>query len=290
MSFPTKIEYADGTFSPWYGCTKVSPGCEHCFAERWARRTGMVEWGPGSPRRLASEAAWRAPLRWNRDVAAERKRYRVLVDLCDPFDSEVDPLWSCRFHDLIEKTPSLDWLLLTKRIATLQGLQATKNVKLGITVCNQHEADRDIPILLQTQAYFRWVSIEPMLGPIDLSNYLNEGDRPGLDWVVCGGETGPGARPMHPDCPRRLRDQCFATGTAFFFKQWGEFRPVTPLYDGRDDEAENGCGELYQVDRNGHVWEGFEGQPIDSRTWLMERVGRKAAGHLLDGEEWRELP
>ena len=295
MGGDTKIEWAEHTFNPWEGCQKVGPGCDNCYAEaRDIRFTGGTHWGPGAPRRRTSAANWAKPLKWNRDAAKTGTRPRVFcASLADVFDNAVDPAWRADLWALIWSTPHLDWLLLTKRpgnIAAMipQGVDwgaGWVNVWLGCTVVNQAEADRDIPKLLAVPAHRRFLSIEPMLGPIDLTNLDPHGDfrpygahgwsaiwrgngigRACLDWVVCGGESGPNARPMHPDWARSLRDQCRTAGVAFHFKQWGE-------------------------------WEADEIGPEDARSTqfppghvIFRKIGKAATGRKLDGRTWDEVP
>lgn len=312
MTDQTKIEWCDSTFNPWTGCAKISPACDHCYAESWSKRAGakVGKWGPGAPRVRTSAANWRQPIKWNArpffECAAcgwrgdESARGRMPYDhdtdaaplkgcpschayefkparrrvfcasLADVFDNEVDPQWRVDLLELIAKTPNLDWLLLTKRIGNAErmldeaigemshGLTRWKdapwpNVWLGITICNQDEADRDVPKLLKTPAAVRFLSIEPMLGPIDLRRCVikkaefpergqppvsinalhgwwggaDAGGRTRVDWVIPGGESGPHARPMHPYWVRSLLDQCKAAGVPFLFKQWGEWRPIS---------------------------------------------------------------
>jgi protein gp37 len=306
MAENTKIEWAHHTFNPWEGCQKVGPGCDHCYAEvRNARFNGgqAVNWGPGAPRRRTGEANWRMPLKWDAQAARLGIRYRVFcASLADVFDNEVDPQWRADLLALIHDTENLDWLLLTKRIgnaekmleAAILELRARgrvikswpwSNVWLGATIVNQEEADRDIPKLLRVPAAKRFLSCEPLLGPLRLNrltalDYVEsqEGaevyplrgiyavpdcDWPGpkLDWVIVGGESGPGSRPMHLEWARSLRDQCQAAGVPFLFKQWGSFRP-----NGGADEA--------------------VGVPLVE----IVRVGKKAAGRHLDGRTWDEVP
>lgn len=304
MSFGTKIQYAHATFSPWLGCSKTSIGCQSCFAERWAKRSGMVEWGPGKPRRRTSESYWKQPLKWNKQAEKEGTRYRVLTDLCDPFDEEVTWEWKYDFHYLIRDTPNLTWLVLTKRPVEADRfykeltISPSNNLWLGATVCNQSEADRDIPILLSIPAAKHWLSIEPMLGPVDLfevGGIMAKGLN-GLDWIVCGGESGGGARPMHPAWARSVRDQCQAAGIPYYFKQWGEWIPWE-----FDDQQFNNVAysqhkkELWNDDvprdplNLPKGWETFfMDDPID--LTLFQRVGTKAAGNLLDGQKWEHLP
>jgi protein gp37 len=185
MADNTSIEWCDHTFNPWEGCQKVSPGCDHCYAEtRNARFNGTaVNWGPGAPRRRTSEANWKKPLKWNREAqaffAAHGRRQRVFcASLADVFDNAVDPQWRRDLFNLILQTPHLDWLLLTKRIGNVSGVIRDQllhplppNVWMGITVVNQEEADRDIPKLLAIDASVRFLSMEPLLGHIDLTRH-----------------------------------------------------------------------------------------------------------------------
>lgn len=302
MAENTKIEWAHHTFNPWEGCQKAGPGCDNCYAEtRNARFAGgqAINWGPGSPRRRTSAANWNKPIRWNGEAERLGVRYRVFcASLADVFDNAVDPQWRVDLFRLIEVTPNLDWLLLTKRIGNARAMSQIamgaigcihkplpENVWLGATIVNQEEADRDIPKLLDVPARVRFLSMEPLLGPVNIERHLlSTYDKashdsqmlPGLpcddklDWVIVGGESGPGARPMHPDWARSLRDQCAAAGVPFLFKQWGEWAPA--------------CYPLY-IDRKPHELKWLGGV-----HGLMGRFGKKVAGRLLDGIEHNEFP
>lgn len=209
--------------------------------KRWRR----VAWGPDKPRVRTSEANWRQPVRWEKEHEAFEREHgrcrRVFCgSLCDVFDNQAPGAWRADLWDLIESTPHLDWLLLTKRIGNAESMipdarlgYLWPNVWLVSTVVDQPEADRDISKLLKVRASIHGLSIEPMLGPIDVTRYLQIGARDidgivrnAVSWVICGGESGPNARPMHPDWVRSLRDQCRAAGTPFFFKQWGGQTPT----------------------------------------------------------------
>lgn len=260
MGTDSKIEWTDHTFSPWTGCTKVSPACDRCYAEGWAKRSGHVKWGSGQPRRRTSDANWRMPLKWNREAERTGVRPRVFcASLADVFDNEVDPAWRADLFKLIADTQNLNWLLLTKRVGNVMKManevadmprtgshtghliahqwrnngSPPKNVWLGATVVNQEEADRDIPKLLAVPAAKRFLSIEPMLGPVDL-NYVRQriqaqrsqlaraiNGETWLDWVIVGSESGPGARrdPNMVSWVASLRDQCVDAGVAFLWKQ-----------------------------------------------------------------------
>ena len=322
MAENSAIEWTDHTFNPWEGCQKVGPGCDHCYAEtRNARFGGGIapNWGPGAPRRLTTAANWRKPLAWNAAAAAfaeqHGRRQRVFcASLSDVFDNAVDPAWRADLFELIRATPDLDWLLLTKRIGNAANMlpvpfdfeRLYPNVWIGATVVNQAEADRDIPKLLATPAAKRFLSIEPMLGTVDLRDLdlgysvrldaltgasTDELGRRGawrpIDWVICGGESGPGARPMHPDWARSLRDQCSAAGVPFLFKQWGEHDLG---YDReRDDPDWRRCSD--QQRRPGR-WINLEGGTgfHGDRVHYAARVGKKAAGRLLDGVQHDGVP
>ena len=197
MAKNSAIEWTDHTFNPWIGCTKVSPGCDHCYAEaRMDSRLHVVQWGAGQPRKRTSAANWKEPLRWQREAADFRatygRRQRVFCSsLADVFDNAVDPAWRADLFRLIEATPDLDWLLLTKRIGNAAQmmflargghLPLLPNVWIGATIVNQEEADRDIPKLLAVPARVRFLSMEPLLGPVDL-----ERPRPGPDLDQGGG-------------------------------------------------------------------------------------------------------
>lgn len=307
MAENSKIEWTDHTFNPWIGCTKVSAACDHCYAEvatptRTMRASGRETWGPHAPRQRTSAANWKKPLAWNANAKAEGIRRKVFcASLADVFDNHAsiklewrDDLWR-----LIHATPYLDWLLLTKRPQNVPRIVPgwmgphswPSNVWLGTTVENQTEADRRIPHLLAAPAAVRFLSCEPLLGPVRLDQvvaphgmaegqpWLNalsgfvwdtDGDTcpigARLDWIICGGESGPGARPMHPDWARSLRDQCNAAGVAFHFKQWGEFGPDKTTSRAFIDHSFGGKGPG------------------------MYRVGKKSAGRMLDGRAWDQMP
>lgn len=287
----------------------------------------VVKWGAGQPRQRTTESNWKQPLKWNREAAQKGIRPRVFcASLADVFDNEIDPQWRIDLLRLIAGTPHLDWLLLTKRIGNAHNMMVDafragwpehetmwarwpelfRNIWLGATICNQEEADRDIPKLLAVPAAKRFLSIEPMLGPINLNlagcldgcgwitPVLCNGDKdfccptcntmvtrcglgitPGsfiskraLDWVIVGGESGTQARPVSPDEVRHLRDQCRAAKVPFLFKQWGEWSPREP-YGSEWMESDELCGK----------WDGS-----------MYRYGKKAAGRSLDGRTWDEVP
>lgn len=291
MAENSKIEWCHHTFNPWIGCTKVGPGCDHCYAEAgFDKRLHVVQWGAGQPRKRTAPSTWALPVRWNAEAERLGVRYRVFcASLADVFDNEVDPIWRADLFRVIEETPNLDWLLVTKRIgnaakmifdARLSLVGSTRllvpkvlpNVWIGATITNQAEADRDIPKLLEVPAAVRFLSMEPLLGPVDIQSAIDlmpwqiGGGDAGLHWVIVGGESGPNARPMHPEWARSLRDQCAAAGAPFLFKQWGEFASA----------------KGYSGDKMIHY--------VFPDMYQMIRVGKKAAGRLLDGVQHDEYP
>ncbi len=238
-------------------------------------------------------------------MAQHGRRQRVFcASLADVFDNAVDPQWRADLFELIAATPNLDWLLLTKRIGNVGNMLPVPfdfdrhfpNVWIGATIVNQAEADRDIPKLLAVPARVRFLSMEPLLGLVNLHPWLcAHGDmaKPeqhmgawctprtdSLNWVIVGGESGPGARPMHPDWARSLRDQCEAAGVPFLFKQWGEWMPT--IREGDTVKLVFEKGAPHGPDQPAfHDWPDGQG---------AARVGKKAAGRLLDGRTWDSFP
>lgn len=235
------IEWTHHTFNAWVGCTKVSPGCLHCYAETLVQtRFGRAQWGRGQPRALNSDKYWRAPIRWNVRAEKEGVRERVFcASLADVFDKEVDPAWRDRLFDLIVKTPNLDWLLLTKRedhmLSEFNRLGVPKNVWAGVSVENQEAANKRIPYLVDLPC-IRFLSMEPLIGPVTILEWLVNRQ---LDWVIVGGESGPGARPMDRQWVEFQRDSCESAGVPFLFKQWGGVNKKLTgrILDGRTYDA-----------------------------------------------------
>lgn len=283
MSSKTKIQWTESTWNPVSGCSKVSPGCKSCYAERLAKRlpASHAAGKPFSevvchPDRLA------IPLHW-------RKPRRIFVcSMGDLFHPDVPFEFIARIWSVMHDCPQHTFQILTKRparmaewlfrVSTCEGMPLP-NVWLGVTAEDQQRADERIPLLLKCPAAVRFVSVEPMLGPVRLGLEpgpavgLPEGKawrpaNPGsLDWIICGGESGPGARPMHPDWVRSIRDMCKSAGVPFFFKQWGEWAP----YDRGRIEGST-LATPYSLD----------GPPI--------HVGRRLAGCTLDGRTHDEFP
>lgn len=228
------IEWTHHTFNPWIGCTQVSPACDHCYAMvMMDHRYQRVEWGAGKPRVRTTVDYWKQPLRWHRKALAAGVRERVFrASLADVFDGESPETlnaWRADLWRLIEATPQLDWLLLTKRPGNVSrmvpwGADWPRNVWIGTSVENEDWARRRLPVLSELPAPVRFVSAEPLLGDFDLGGYR-------VDWLIAGGESGHGCRPLDPAHVRSLRDQCQQRGIAFFFKQWGG---RTPKQRGRE--------------------------------------------------------
>jgi len=245
----TSIEWTDYSFNPWTGCTKVSDGCKNCYAEPIANRFALGSWGPQGKRQLKGDAYWKQPLAWNRKATKEGRRLRVFcASMADVFEDRPELEMSRqRLWDLIEQTQQLDWLLLTKRPENFAQMipwpkvpsRKWPNVWLGVSVENQRYADERIPLLLQTPAAVRFISAEPLLGPVDLCLDHECGDPPHHrcplipDWVIVGGESGPGARPMRVEWARSLVRQCKVANVSCFVKQLGA---------NYADEANGVCG------------------------------------------------
>lgn len=227
----SKIEWTHHTFNPWWGCVKVSEGCKHCYAETFSKRTGNDVWGVDKPRRFFGDKHWNEPLKWDREAFESGERRRVFcASMADVFEDRRDlDDQRAKLFNLILKTPNLDWLLLTKRPENIKRLMypsaiwGIENVWLGTTCENQEQADKRIPELLAVPAAVRFLSCEPLLGPVNLHEVTRDpfGGIPGIHWVIVGGESGHGARPMTEIWARDLRNQCNNAGVAFFMKQMG---------------------------------------------------------------------
>jgi protein gp37 len=287
MAEKSIIEWTRSTFNPWIGCTKVSPGCDGCYAAvSTPARAMKIEWGAGKPRHRTSPSTWSQVRRWNAKAAATGDFWPVFTaSLADVFDNEVPDEWRADFWTQVRECPHLTFQIVTKRIGNVArmlppdwGNAGYPNVWLLITVVNQEEADRDIPKLLRVPARIHGLSMEPLLGPVDLRMNAADvdADEPDtanrqsrIDWVISGGESGAEARAPHPDWVRSLRDQCAAAGAAFFFKRWGEWRPA-------------GAAEASApVARQAHAF-------VDGVVSL--KIGKKTSGRELDGRTWDQLP
>ncbi|HVX20920.1 MAG TPA: phage Gp37/Gp68 family protein [Acidimicrobiales bacterium] len=233
MGVTTNIAWTDHTFNPWWGCVNVSPGCDNCYAEAFAKRTGHDVWGKGGLRRVFGDKHWAEPLRWEGRVFCASMA--DVFEMNHQLDGERQ-----RLFDLIDATPNLTWQLLTKRPENVNRLTPDRwladwpeHVWLGTTVEDQTRANLRIPRLLSVEGVkVRFLSCEPLLGPVDLSlGYpfcdigIEEVDEH-IQWVIVGGESGPHHRPLNLDHARALRRQCAAFRIPFFFKQVGGRTPA----------------------------------------------------------------
>lgn len=223
MAEQSAISWTDATFNPWIGCTKVSPGCDHCYAARDnERRKWVSAWG--AERRRTK--TWGDPLKWNRRAALTGYKPRVFcASLADVFDNEVPQEWRDDLMQLLRDTPNLRWILLTKRIGNVLKMVPADwpfaHVGIMATMVNQEEYDRDRLKLSAVPAPWRGISAEPLLGRIILDH---KDAKANLDWIITGGESGPGFRSLDMDAVRYLRDQCRDLGITFHHKQNGGVR------------------------------------------------------------------
>lgn len=323
MKKKSSITWTDATWNPVTGCTKVSAGCKNCYAERevegrWAKNPKSVFFGRVFADVQMHENQLMAPMRW-------KKPQRIFVcPRADLFHESVsfefiDWIFAvmalCHQHtfQVLTKRPErmLEYMarhtldgamvraardVLTTTMPMPKGHQIQPfqwplpNIWLGVTAENQETANERIPLLLQTPAAVRWVSVEPMLGAVDLRLWLGidrrsptapwerGGINQGIDWIVCGGESGPNARPMHPDWARALRDQCAAAGVSFLFKQWGEWAPHQARAGG-DEGGDLRRGYVQYLQGDGRDPDGH----FRKGDAAVARVGTKAAGRLLNG-------
>lgn len=229
MATNSAIEWTDHTFNPWTGCTNISPGCDNCYAEAWSKRSGHVKWG-NSPRKRTTDSYWKAPSIWqskaNQFAATHGRRQRVFcASLADVFDNQADPMWREELFALIRKTPSLDWQLLTKRPQNIRkmlpsdwGPSGYHNVWLGFTAEDQTRFGQRKRFIADIPAVVWFVSYEPAIGPLRISA---SDPKPG--WLISGGESGHGARPMNSQWARDIIADCKNFGIAAFHKQWGSY-------------------------------------------------------------------
>jgi len=277
MSDFSKIEWTTNTFNPWWGCTRVSPGCANCYAERWSARFGRKLWGPGADRRITGKEYWKKPLKWAKRVEATGVREMVFGDsMCDIFDKEA-PVEARRDYWKLVATTSqaLDWQIVTKRPERIRLVMEEDNLEndfffknrvwLIVSTENQEWFNKRVPYILEIPALVRGISAEPLLGSIDTSRYINS-----LDWVIAGFESQYGARVCDPNHARTLRDQCVSADVAFFFKQNGEYLDAT--------EARNLLGD------------DVPGRTVEAHNLVFIKVGTDKSGCLLDGEEWKQFP
>jgi protein gp37 len=358
----TAIEWATHVWNPTTGCDRVSPGCDHCYALTMAKRLkgmGQAKYqNDGDPRTSGPGFGLTMHADTMGDPLGWRKPRKVFVNsMSDLFHDKVDAGFIAHVFAVMALTPQHTYQVLTKRHGRLRSLLNDRaflavlddyreairpgcgdftwplpNVWLGVSVESQQWADIRIPALLETPAAVRFLSCEPLLGPIDLAGPVVNGHRPRLtywldgrpgwgpeettptglimqprvtgpriDWVIVGGESGPGARPMHPDWARSIRDQCQTAGVPFFFKQWGEYGPLPKvLPDGSYDLADQGVtvandGTVYQpgdltYPDGPRYGEAIRAGHDKAHLHAMYRVGKKQAGRELDGRTWDEYP
>jgi protein gp37 len=235
----SKIEWTDSTFNPWVGCTKVRrpkgvpSACDFCYAEKWAKRSGQVEWG-SHPRRRTTAAYWHNPVVWNGQAQSfqsknERRQRVFCASLADIFDNQVDSQWRSDLFGLIRKCDQLDWQLLTKRPQNIRRMlppdwgTGYPNVWLGTTAEDAEAYRQRVPHLLKAPAAIHFVSYEPALGPLGPLDI--DGSHP--DWLIIGGESGVRSELIRATDPRWARDaiaECRRLGVAPFLKQWGTYR------------------------------------------------------------------
>jgi protein gp37 len=225
MGENSAIEWTDHTFNPWIGCQRISPGCDHCYAEAQNAFRGWVKgWGPGSERRRTSKTNWRGPRTWNHNAGIRGERRKVFcASLADWLDNQADPVWRADLAKLIEETPNLNWQLLTKRPQNFAKLSPWKvlppNVWFGFTAESQKHFDERWAIVRHIDAKVKFCSYEPALGGVRLPVFAPH-------WVICGGESGPKRRPFDVKWARDMRDDCKALGTKFFMKQIDKVLPI----------------------------------------------------------------
>jgi protein gp37 len=301
MSDNTGIEWTDATWNPVTGCTEVSPGCDHCyaktFAERWRGTPGHY-FENGFDVQLRPDKL-EQPLRW-------KKPRKIFVNsMSDLFHDQIPDEYIVEVFAVMAAARQHTFQVLTKRHARMRSLVSSEkfwadvdhwacgqhgvidmpwplpNVWLGVSAENQQWAGIRIPALLETRSAVRFVSAEPLLGPIDFTYWLNGGfgqvSPADIDWVIVGGESGRGARPMHPDWPRDIRDACHASGTAFLFKQWGEYGLVSYLHEGTGRALDAGQVTPFPANSSGFI-------PV------MRKVGKHKAGRMLGGRTWDQYP
>lgn len=336
MSKDSSIEWTEHTFNPWWGCTKVSEGCVHCYAESFAKRTGFSAtgskftiWGDTARRRFFGEKHWQEPLKWQAEAAKLGVMHRVFCgSMCDIFEEQVSlapddfaamAFARVRVLGIVKHTPNLLWLFLTKRIENAaallppqwQGGNWPRNVIVGVTIENQKRLDERMPHVAGFKREFVGASVfascEPLLSSLEWDF------RPGrywlqyLDWVIGGGESGPGARPMHPDWIRKLRDDCANRDDMgrpwplpFLLKQWGEWAPK---------QVFSGISEWDKAPAHGLVYArggfdsvtgrdmpdpefGLRACDLDGNDGAaaIARIGKSAAGRTLDGRTHDGIP
>ena len=325
MGKTTGIEWTDSTWNPIRGCSRVSEGCRNCYAESIAARfsgigrpyRGLASFkiiGKGTPgERL--EPHWTGEVRFIEEHLEDplhwKEPKKIFVNsMSDLFHPGVKDEWLVAITDVMARAPQHTYQILTKRPDRMRtflevGLSCAADFErtfsqrwpppnwwFGVSVENEETAEYRIPILAECPAPVRFVSYEPALGPISFANIamkINKDNRfitPPFEWLICGGESGPHARPMHPDWAKSARDYCYAVGIPFFFKQWGEFSPEGPVKSRQ-------CAVAYKTGRTVEpvILDKFPfGDGSDGGWQVMYHVGKHNAGSNLDGVEWKEFP
>lgn len=317
MGENSKIEWCDHTHNLWWGCVEVGgdPACDGCYARDraenpywWGKTPIFPVWGQDAGRRFFSDQHYLEPLKWNRSAAkAGVPAFVFCMSMGDWAEGRMDQRNTLerRLFPMVEQTPWLMWLLLTKRPQIAAKIVPEhwqrngwpENAWPGVTAVTQKWWDIRLPSLMDIPAKRHFVSAEPLMEQIDMGPHRPE-------WLICGGESGKEARPMHPDWARSLRDQCQAAGVAFHFKQWGEWKQLDEdfeyyKYGRRVRNNSDFVRQLsrYQKNNNarellcpGLLLEYKQSGCISYGDRAIARVGKKLAGRLLDGREWNEFP
>lgn len=294
----SKIEWTDSTFNPWVGCTKIKrqgnkpSACDFCYAEKWAKRSGQVQWG-NHARRRTTESYWRAPLNWNtqaKDFQRQfgRRRRVFCASLADVFDNQANVEWRVDLFQLIRDCDQIDWQLLTKRPQNIRKMlprdwgDGYPNVWLGTTAEDAQSYRQRVGHLLALPAVVRFVSYEPAIGPLGRIDI--DGQTP--DWLIIGGESGVRADLVRPTRPQWARDaisDCRRHGVAPFLKQWGSYsnnplvveQGLTIKDAMRVDPPENGKGGGKLDDK---IWREF---PRVARK-VIEKIGTASSEHAVE--------
>lgn len=317
MSSKSKIEWTQASWNPLVGCTKVSEGCRNCYAIRFSHRMSTtVPSYFGITKKINGKPEWSDKIRVDRNklrqpLTWKRARMIFVNSMSDMFHERVDDLNIAEIFAIMATESRHTFQILTKRpqrMATLltdepfkksvetllhnwgyslklDNVWPLRNVWVGASVENGKSAIERVPYLLMTPAAIRWISAEPLLGRI--TNCSLGVKLRGIQWIVAGGETGPNARPAHPDWFRALRDLCVSSGVPFFFKQWGEWGTVENLNVYKNSQlaiVDPATGDFFLRNKNYNLL-----MPVEKSRYMI-RAGRKAAGRLLDGKEWNEYP
>lgn len=299
MAEKTKIQWCDATFNAWWGCVEDGPECDNCYARTFAKRTGHNVWGLGD-RRFFGDLHWKEPLLWNAKAEKAGRRARVfcgsMMDIGERRNDAVGERMDgerCKLWALIERTPWLDWLLLTKRPQNMPRLLPLEwathgtpdNVWIGTTAGNRDGWDKRVKFLRQLDPAVRFVSVEPQLGGLGTVGL------DGIHWVIQGGESGGGARPFDVAWARSLKEQCRNASVAYFLKQLGaNVRDRNDAgFDGQDGDAWDVAGDYDRVEHDVDGYrEEYQGAPV--RVRLNDRKGGDESEWPADLRGCREFP